>query len=110
MAINIDDVGYIKGKTTFSLYQCPLTTERIAKAVFSRYKSLVVGEPWFQGDHMIFVQKGRAAIAFTSDKVTELMTTITHTPKDTPEIVDCRKLVELATALKDFITNYKQGG
>ena len=107
VAINIDDVGYIRGKTTFSLYQCPLTTERIADVVFGRYKGLVLGEPWFQGDHMIFVQKGIAAIAFTSDQVTELMANITHTPKDTPEIVDCLKLVELATALKEFIRNYK---
>jgi len=54
---------------------------------------------------MIFVQNGKPAIAFTAEKVTELMATITHSPKDTPDIVDCEKLVELAEALHEFVTN-----
>jgi hypothetical protein len=33
----------------------------------------------------------------------ELMTTITHTAKDTPEVIDTAKLVELAEALKELI-------
>jgi aminopeptidase YwaD len=28
---------------------------------------------------------------------------ITHTPKDNPEITDCRKVVEIALALNDLI-------
>ena len=64
---------------------------------------MVMGEPWYQGDHMIFVQKGKPAIALTSEKMPELMASVTHTPKDTPDMVDCRKLVETASALRDFI-------
>jgi hypothetical protein len=33
-----------------------------------------------------------------------LMATVTHSPKDTPDIIDCGKLVELAHALHSFIT------
>jgi aminopeptidase YwaD len=52
---------------------------------------------------MIFVQKGRPAIAFAAERMRELMRKFTHTAADTPEIVDCRKLVEVAEAIRDFI-------
>jgi len=42
-------------------------------------------------------------MAFTSEKISELMTTITHTLKDTPDIIDEAILVEIAEALRDLI-------
>jgi len=103
VAVNIDDVGYKQGNTAYSLYECPHEIKQKASDIFNNYDGIVEGEPWYQGDHMIFVQNGKPAIAFTSEKVVELMATITHTPKDTPDIVDCGKLVEVAGALRDFI-------
>ena len=103
VAINVDDVGYKQGKTAYSLYECPDEIKQKAHDIFGRYDGIMVGEMWYQGDHMIFVQNKKPAIAFTSEKVAELMATITHSPKDMPDIVDCGKLVELAHALKDFI-------
>ena len=103
VAINLDDLGYKRGKTAYSLYECPSEIEQKARNIFSRYSGMVIGEPWYQGDHMIFVQKAKPAIALTSEKIPELMATITHTPKDTPDMVDCEKLIEAANALRDFI-------
>ena len=103
VAINLDDLGYKRGKTAYSLYECPSEIEQKARNIFSRYSGMVIGEPWYQGDHMIFVQKAKPAIALTSEKMLELMATITHTPKDTPDMVDCEKLIEAANALRDFI-------
>ena len=103
VAINLDDLGYKQGKTAYSLYECPDEIDRAAYNIFSRYSGIVTGEPWYQGDHMIFVQKGKPAIAMTSEKIPELMASLTHTPKDTPDMVDCEKLVEAASALRDFI-------
>lgn len=103
IAINIDDIGYIKGRSAFSFYQCPPPLESNAIQIFQSYPGLVAGEPWFQGDHMIFVQQGIPAIAFTSENMLELMRTITHTALDTPAIVDTNKLVELAAALNALV-------
>jgi aminopeptidase YwaD len=105
-AINVDDVGYKQGKTAYSLYDCPDEIKQKALSIFSKYKGIIAGEPWYQGDHMIFVQNQKPSIAFTSEKVTELMATITHSPQDTPDIVDCGKLVELAHALHDLVTSF----
>ncbi|MFC1954717.1 M28 family metallopeptidase [Chloroflexota bacterium] len=106
-AVNVDDVGYKRGKDAYSFYNCPDEISQKAQRVFGHYSGIIEGEPWYQGDHMIFLQNGKSAIAFTSEKVTELMATITHTPKDTPDIVDCGKLVEVAMALRDFIQAIK---
>ncbi|MFC1983126.1 M28 family metallopeptidase [Chloroflexota bacterium] len=103
VAINIDGVGYRQGKTAYSFYECLDEIKQKAHNVFGDYDGIMAGEPWFQGDHMIFVQNGRPAVAFTSEKAADLMSTVTHTPRDTPEIVECGKLVEIARALNAFI-------
>jgi aminopeptidase YwaD len=106
LAINIDDVGYYRGNTAYSFYNCPDELKEKVQVAFGNYKGVIDGEPWYQSDHMVFVQKGRPAIAITSDKISELMANYTHTPKDTPEIVDCRKIVEVAGALNSLVTGY----
>jgi aminopeptidase YwaD len=104
IAMNIDDVGFVNGKTGYSFYECPEGLRNTVKAVFHDYSGLIEGEQWYSGDHMIFAQKAIPTMAITSERVIELMHTITHTPADVPEIVDCNKLVELATALKQLVT------
>ena len=103
VAINVDDVGYKQGQTAYSLYECPDEIEQKAHNIFGNYEGIVAGEQWYQGDHMIFVQNGNPAIAFATEKLAELMAKVAHTPKDTPDIVNCGKLIEVARALKGFI-------
>ena len=105
LAINIDDVGYIEGRTAFSFYECNDKLKQRLYSVFNNYSNLAEGEAWYSGDHMIFVQKGVPALAFTSEKMPELMATITHTEKDIPDIIEVTRLVEIARALKDAILN-----
>lgn len=103
LTVNIDDVAYIHGKTAFSMYGCPDVIQKKVRAICGKFPSLTEGEEWYQGDHMVFVQKGIPTIAFTSDRVAELMSNITHTDKDLPDKVDCQELVELAEALRDLV-------
>lgn len=103
LAVNVDDVGYRRGRSATSFYECPPRLERKAEEVFRRFDGLARGEPWFNGDHMIFVQNRVPALAFTSEYVAELMRTVTHTSSDTPDIVDCRKLVEVAQSLDALV-------
>jgi len=102
-AVNIDDVGYYEGKTDFSFYEVDNKLQQKISTVLNNYPGLQEGEPWFSGDHMIFLQQGRPAIALTSEKMPELMATITHTKKDKPEIIDTLKLVEIAEALRRLV-------
>jgi aminopeptidase YwaD len=103
IAVNIDDVGYKTGSTSYSFYACPKALEQSARRSFKEFTDLIAGEQWVQGDHMLFAQAGIPALAFTSEKSRELMATITHTAADTPDIIDCGKLVQAAAALNLFI-------
>ncbi|MFC1899881.1 M28 family peptidase [Chloroflexota bacterium] len=89
LVINIDDIGYYKGDTAYSLYECSHEIQMEADNIFRNYPEIIPGEPWYQSDHMVFVQKYIPAMAITSEHLVELMASITHSPKDTPDIVSC---------------------
>jgi aminopeptidase YwaD len=60
---------------------------------------LTEGEQWYQSDHAVFVMNGRPAVAITTALMPEVWATIPHTPADTLDVVDPRKLVQVALAL-----------
>jgi aminopeptidase YwaD len=103
LAVNVDGVGSKQGRSSYSFYECPAQLEGKAEDVFRHFDGLGRGEPWFSGDHMIFVQSRVPAVAFTSESALELMRTVTHTSSDTPDIVDCHKLVEVALSLSALV-------
>ncbi len=103
LAINLDGAGYHRGKTAYSFYDCPAEIASAARQALSAHDDIAEGEPWYQSDHMIFVQNGRPALAITSDLFEELWTFVAHTPKDHPQIVDFAKLARIALALRELL-------
>jgi aminopeptidase YwaD len=103
LGVNIDGIGYHKGAVAYSLYDCPANLSPVIEEVMTVADEIVAGDPWYQGDHGIFLMQGVSALAFTSQHLDEIMTDIIHTEKDTPEIVDAGKLVSLAQALNTLI-------
>jgi aminopeptidase YwaD len=105
--INIDGVGYKDGKTAYSFYNLSPGISTMVRDVFSEQEGTVEGEQWYQGDHMIFVQNQVPAVAITSDQFMDLSIHITHTPEDTPDLVDVDKLMTLARSLKTLLNTLK---
>jgi len=103
LGINVDDVGYHRGRVAYSLYDCPAEIAGVVHEVFSRHAGVIEGEPWYQGDHGLFLINQVPALALTAECLAELMGGITHTPRDMPEIIDTSKLVEVAEALRDLL-------
>jgi aminopeptidase YwaD len=103
--INIDGAGYKEGNSAFSFYGLPEEMESMVRNIISHYDGIVVGSPWVQGDHSIFIQNGCPAMAVSSQWFTDHIDSqeITHTPKDNLEILDPAKLVEIAQLLTLFI-------
>ncbi len=103
--INIDGAGYKEGESAFSFFDLPDGIKQKAENTIQKYPGITEGIQWVQGDHSIFVQAGRPAIAVSSKWFIDNMESqnITHTPKDNLEIVDNKKVVEIALALADFI-------
>ena len=108
LGINLDGVGYPRGKTAYSLYELPSAISAIVAETFGSQTGLKEGEKWYQGDHGLFVNRGVPALAFTSEEVGDLVESIVHTPKDEPSVVEMNKLVEVATGLQDLIENLKK--
>jgi aminopeptidase YwaD len=105
LGINLDGLGYREGRTAYSLYNCLPALETAIKTAFAPYAGLAPGDPWYQGDHMLWLQAGRPALALTSDAAPELMREIIHTSADLPDLVAPEKLVEAAQALRALITS-----
>ncbi|HEY3476484.1 MAG TPA: M28 family peptidase [Anaerolineales bacterium] len=103
LGVNIDGLGYLKGKTAYSLYECPTQIRTIVEKAFADEEVFLAGEPWFQGDHALFLMNGRPALALTSELVGDLMAEFVHTERDTPEIVDPAKPVKTASALHGLL-------
>jgi aminopeptidase YwaD len=103
LAVNLDDVGYDRGRSAYSLYGCPPEIDAVVRRTFDAYPELVAGDPWYQGDHGIFLMNERPALAITSELLADLMAELTHTPHDTPDRVDTRRLARLALALRDLL-------
>jgi len=103
LGINLDGAGYYRGDIAYSTYGCPVEVAAAIRRVFSAYSGLVEGEPWYQGDHGLFLMNEVPALAITSQRLAELMAGIIHTPKDKPETVDATKLATVALALQDLL-------
>ena len=103
LGINIDVAGYYQGNTEYSLYGCPDEIASSIRKAFSDQEGMVEGEPWYQSDHSLFVQNQVPAMAITSEQFMELSTHVTHTMKDSPEIVDSSKLVAVALVLRGLL-------
>jgi aminopeptidase YwaD len=103
LGINIDVAGYHQGNTEYSVYGCPDEIADLIREAFSDQEGMVEGEPWYQSDHSLFVQNQVPAMAITSDQFKELSTHVTHTAKDSPELVDSSKLVAVALVLRELL-------
>jgi len=103
--INIDGAGYKEGPSAFSFFNLPEGIQQKATDIINRNPHIVEGIQWAQGDHSIFVQFGRPAIAVSSKWFLDHIDDqdITHTPKDKSEITDLEKIVEIAYALRTLI-------
>jgi aminopeptidase YwaD len=103
LGVNLDGLGYIQGRTAYSLYGTTTELERSIQGVFARRKHLCPGQTWFQSDHALFVMHDRPAIALTSEHFTTLWSQIAHTPGDTVDLVSCDQLALTAICLRDLV-------
>ncbi len=96
LAINIDGAGCAGHPTAVSLYGCDEHRGAVIRRELARTPDFIEGEPWYQGDHSMFVMNGRPAVAITSANAMELCASIIHTAADRPEHADPEKLSLIA--------------
>jgi aminopeptidase YwaD len=104
--ITIDGAGYREGPSCFSPFGLPENIADAMREVLWENPELVEGQPWYQGDHSLFLQQGRPAIAVSSKWFIDNMETqqLTHTPADNLSVVDSRRVAGCATAIANLIS------
>lgn len=101
LGINIDGAGYRHGDTAFSLYGVDEQQSGMVRDAMTP-RGIIEGEQWRQGDHSLLVQNGVPALAITSADMVEIMS-IAHSPDDVSDVVDPRRLVNVAKAVVSLI-------
>lgn len=108
--INIDGAGYKQGLSCFSAFGLPAGIQNKFDKLIQNNPNIEEGLPWVQGDHSIFVQLGRPAVAVSSSWFINHMENqdVTHTPKDNLGIVNYERVVECALAINDLIISLNE--
>lgn len=103
--INIDGVGYREGLSVFSPFNLPDEIRDALYEVLWETAELKEGQPWYQGDHSLFLQNGCPAIAVSSGWFIENMECqeITHTPKDNLNVVDYVRVAECVIGIAGLV-------
>ncbi len=103
LAVNIDGAGLKEGETAYSFYGFNDKLSSIVQSSLQKHQGLTSGDPWYSGDHYLFIQHKIPALALTSEHIRKIMKTITHNKDDMFDMVDPVKLAEIAVALEDIV-------
>ncbi|MBP7460926.1 MAG: M28 family peptidase [Candidatus Delongbacteria bacterium] len=107
MVINMDGAGYHREKTAYSLYNAGPELEKSVETAIKVFPDMIRGPEWINSDHGMFIPMGLPTMAVTSFNMMEVLSRdITHTPRDNPQIVDDRKVGDIAKALFRLISNW----
>ena len=110
LAANCDGVGLKDGKNGISYMECPPHYLEIFEKEVKNYSTIEVIDPWYQGDHMMFVSQKVPTITLTSSKIFQLIDTVIHTDKDTLELIDPKSILDVAKLLVGIIRDLDQNG
>jgi aminopeptidase YwaD len=97
--VNIDGVGYINSKNSFSFYNF----DEILKNSIVSENNLLEGEQWYSGDHGMFVFQEIPCIAITASNMFTDLVKITHTNKDKIELLDIGLLKMLSKTIVNIV-------
>jgi aminopeptidase YwaD len=103
LAVNIDGIGFPRGRASWSTYHVPRPLYEHVAAVLDERSDIVRGQPWYQSDHAIFALHERPALAITAECIDEALSTVVHAPDDTPDRLDVDAVVGVSRALEALI-------
>jgi aminopeptidase YwaD len=103
LAVNIDGAGLRAAGTAYSLYGVSEDLADAVRGALADASRIDEGPAWFQSDHMVFAQRGVPAVAFTTEKLDDLLAEVAHSPHDVPAQVDVTLLTDLSAALAGLV-------
>ena len=106
LGINVDAAGAKGSKTAVSAYN--LDDDRLTwlDAEIASFPQMERGPEWVESDHSIFVFRGVPCLALTSSTLREEVMKLTHTPRDTVDLVDRALLVEATDFIVRLVNDF----
>jgi len=101
--VNMDAIGSRNAGTALSMYAVSERASELIHRVVRRHKTVTIGEEWYESDHSIVAGHGRPTVALTSTNFRELCETVTHTERDTLELVDPVEVGAAAEFVADLV-------
>ena len=102
-AVNMDAIGARGASTAASMYAVSERDAELVGRVVRRHGSVSLGEEWWESDHSIVADHGRPTVALTSTSFRELCATVTHTERDTLDLVDPSLVADAAVFVADLM-------
>ncbi|MEX1333990.1 MAG: M28 family peptidase [Candidatus Limnocylindrales bacterium] len=102
-AVNMDAIGAKGARTSASMYAVGERGKELIGRVIRRHDTVSLGEAWYESDHSIVAGYGRPAVALTSTSFRELCATVTHTERDTLDLVDPTLVAAAAEFVADLV-------
>ncbi len=103
VGIDINKVGFRKGRSSYSLYNCPAKIGENIRTVLNNYSNIVEKDKKYKDSHNLFLIMERPSLELSSERIKELNQLITHADKDIPALLSVNHLVHLAHALHELI-------
>jgi hypothetical protein len=102
-AVNMDAIGARDARTALSMYAVSEQDRALIQRVLRRHDRVALGEQWYESDHSIVAARGRPTVALTSTSFRELCASVTHTERDTLELVDPAEVAVAAEFVADLV-------
>lgn len=102
LGLNADGAGFVDQPVAVSFYGCPAKVEQAVRAAMPQ-EGFVEGPQWPQSDHSLLVFQGVPAVALTSENAFFVSSTVAHTSKDLPELVDPEKVVAVSRFFAEVV-------
>ncbi|MHB1135991.1 MAG: M28 family metallopeptidase [Coriobacteriia bacterium] len=96
LMVNIDGAGLPGSPSAYSCYNLDAPLAERLSLLAADTPSVVLGDSWPASDHMIFAMQGIPAVAITSLDFATASGVYSHTPLDTPDVLDYALLAETA--------------
>jgi aminopeptidase YwaD len=101
--VNMDAIGARDASTALSMYAVSERGSELIHRIVRRHPSVSIGEEWYESDHSIVAGQGRPTVALTSTSFRELCATVTHTQRDTLDLVDPAVVAAASEFVADLV-------
>jgi len=108
LVVNIDAVGCKESNIAVSAYNLEEAKLNWLDAEIAQQDRVERGPAWVEGDHSIFAFRGIPTLAITSSNLREKVMKLSHTPNDTPDLVDPELLKETGDFIAQLVQAYVQ--